>query len=188
MFNFRDENRMFTLKLDEIVDEGLDLAWEEDRASLSTYLENFPQIDFSFETPLEGTAKVTKVAQTIIVKGTVRTLLRLHCARCLKEFSYPLSASFDLSLYPSKEASLEEEIELAEEEMESGFYQGGEILLSEIACEQIFLEIPYQPVCNEGCKGLCPVCGKDLNLGPCGCPREDFETGFAVLGKLKLDH
>jgi uncharacterized protein len=179
---------MFTIKLDEITEDGLDLQWREERASLSTYLENFSNIDFAFETEIEGTAKITKAAQTILIKGGFRTLLRLHCARCLKEFLYPLSSSFDLTLYPSREASLEEEVELAEEDMESGFYEGGEIPLSEIACEQIFLEIPCQPVCDEGCRGLCSVCGKDLNLGSCGCPRENFETGFAVLGKLKLDH
>ncbi len=99
-----------------------------------------------------------------MVKGNLKALLRLQCVRCLEEFSYPLSSTFEVALFPAKEASLEEEeVELGEDEMESNFYEGGEIHLSEIACEQIFLEIPYQPLCHDDCKGLCPECGKDLN-------------------------
>jgi uncharacterized protein len=105
----------------------------------------------------------------------------------LKEFTYPLANEFDLTLHPSKEAPSEEETELGREEMESSFFEGGEIHLSEIACEQVFLEIPYQPLCQEGCKGLCSICGKDLNLSPCGCVKEEFPSGFSDLKKLKLD-
>jgi uncharacterized protein len=105
----------------------------------------------------------------------------------LKEFSSPLSTAFDLTLHPLKEVLGEEEIELGSEEMESGFFEGGEIHLSEIACEQIFLELPYQPLCQEGCKGLCPTCGKDLNLSSCDCVKEELTSDFSVLKKLKLD-
>jgi uncharacterized protein len=179
---------MFTLDADRITEEGLTVDWKEEPASLSSYLENFSKIDFLFEKALEATATVWKVGQSIMVKGSLRVLLRLQCVRCLEDFSYPLSSTFEVALFPAKEASLEEEVELGEDEMESNFYEGGEIHLSEIACEQIFLEIPYQPLCHEDCKGLCPVCGKDLNRAPCDCRREEPKTGFAVLKKLKLDH
>jgi uncharacterized protein len=181
---------MFTLDVDRITEEGLTVDWKEEPGVLSSYLGNFSQIDFHFETALDATATVWKVGQSIMVKGSLRAQLRLQCVRCLEEFSYPLSSTFEVALFPAKEASFEEEeeVELVEDEMESNFYEGGEIHLSEIACEQIFLEIPYQPVCHEDCKGLCPVCGKDLNRAPCNCRREEFETGFAVLKKLKLDN
>jgi len=179
---------MFTLRIDEITEDGLNLDWEENQASLSSYLENFREIDFLFETPLKGTAKVWKAGQSIVVKGKVDTVLRFRCVRCLEEFSYPLSSTFDLTLNPSKETSSEEEVELSEEDMGSSFFERGEIRLSEIACEQIFLDIPYQSLCNEGCKGLCPVCGEDLNRGSCGCHTEEGESRFAALRKLKLDH
>ncbi len=178
---------MFTLKLDEIPDEGLNLQWTEERASLLGYLKNFSQIDFDFETPLLSEVKIWKADQSVLMKGKVETHLRLQCVRCLKEFSYPLSSTFELTLHPLKEASFAEEIELDEGEMESSFFEGGEIQLSEIACEQIFLEIPYQPLCAEDCKGLCPVCGGDLNLSPCECVKEEFVSGFSALKKLKLE-
>jgi uncharacterized protein len=179
---------MFRLEVDRITEEGLTVDWKEEPASLSSYLQNFSQIDFLFEEALEATATVWRVGQSIMVKGDLKVRLRLQCVRCLEAFSYPLSSAFEVALFPAKEASPEEEVELGEDEMESNFYEGGEIHLSEIACEQIFLEIPYQPLCHGDCKGLCPVCGKDLNRALCGCRKEEFETGFAVLQKLKLDN
>jgi uncharacterized protein len=177
---------MFTLKLDDIPAEGLNLNWKEDRSSLSIYLQNFSQIDFAFEAPLQSEAKVSKAGQSVLINGKVQTTLQLQCVRCLKEFSYPISSTFELTLIPLKEPSSTEETELGEEDMESNFYQGGEIQLSEIACEQIFLEIPFKPLCQENCKGLCPICGKDLNLDSCKCVKEEFGSGFSALRKLKL--
>lgn len=178
---------MFTLKLDEIPEEGLDLKWQEEKASLATYLKDLSNIDFDFETPLQSEVKIKRAARSILITGKVETTLRMQCVRCLKEFSYPLSTTFELTLHPLKEAPPEEETELGSEEMESSFFEGGEIHLSEIACEQIFLEIPYQPLCREECKGLCSVCGKDQNLSSCECVKEEWTSGFSALKNLKLD-
>jgi uncharacterized protein len=178
---------MLTLKLDEIPEEGLDLSWEEEVSSLSTYLKSLSSIDFDFETPMQSEVKIKRAGRSVLIKGKVQTTLRLQCVRCLREFSYPLSTTYELTLHPLKEAPSEEETELGSEEMESSFFEGGEIHLSEIACEQIFLEIPYQPLCQQGCKGLCPVCGKDLNLSACECVKEKWTSGFSVLKNLKLD-
>ena len=178
---------MFTVKLDKIPDEGLNLKWTEEKASLIGYLGSLSKIDFDFETPLQSDVRISKAGKTVFIKGNVQTYLRLQCVRCLKEFSHPLSSSFELTLHPSKDEALGEETELDEKDMESNFFEEGEIHLSEIACEQIFLEIPYQPVCDEKCKGLCPTCGTDLNLSSCGCVKGEFESGFSILGKLKVD-
>jgi uncharacterized protein len=178
---------MFALKFDEIPEEGLDLKWKEERASLLVYLKGLSRIDFDFEAPLHSEAKIRKSGRLVLISGKVQTELRLQCVRCLKEFPYPLSTTFELTLQPLKEAPSEEETELGSEEMELNFFEGGEIHLSEIACEQIFLEIPYQPLCQAGCKGLCPICGKDLNLSACECVKEEPTSAFSALEKLKLD-
>ena len=178
---------MFTLKLDEIPEEGLDLKWTEEKIALLAYLKDLSRIDFDFETPLQSEVKIRKVGRSVLIAGKVQTSLRLQCVRCLKEFSYPLSTTFELTLYPLKEAPAAEETELGSEEMEASFFEGREIHLSEVACEQIFLEIPYQPLCQERCKGLCPSCGQDLNFSSCGCVKEESTSSFSALKKLKLD-
>ncbi len=178
---------MFTLKLDEIPEEGLNLKWTEETAFLRAYLENFSKIDFDFETPLLSEVKIWKADQSVFMKGKIETNLRLQCVRCLREFFHPFFSTFELTLQSFKGDSFNEETELDAGEMESSFFAGGEIHLSEIACEQIFLEIPYQPLCHEDCKGLCPGCGKDLNLSSCECVKEEFASGFSILKKLKLE-
>jgi uncharacterized protein len=178
---------MLVLKLDEIPAEGLNLNWTEEKSSLLAYLENLSQIDFDFETPPQSEVRVWKAGQSVLIKGKVQTNLQLQCVRCLKDFSFPISSTFELTLHPLKETSSTEEKELGEEDMASSFYEGGDIHLSEIACEQIFLEIPYKPLCHEECKGLCPICGKDLNLTSCNCAKEEFASSFSALQKLKLD-
>jgi uncharacterized protein len=177
---------MFTLKVEDVPEEGLNLKWAESQESIMAYVGQLSRIDFEFEAPLQGEVMVWKTGPSVVIQGSIRTILRLQCARCLKEFSSPISSAFDLTLLPREGDKPEEEIELDEEDMESGFFEGGEIRLSELACEQVFLDMPAQPLCEEGCKGLCPVCGKDLNLGSCHCQRDERESGFAALKKLKL--
>jgi uncharacterized protein len=177
---------MVVLEIDEITEEGLQLAWDEEVSSVMAYLTSLSRIDFGFEKPLHTEATVLKIGQSFFLKGNVETTLRLTCVRCLNDFSFPISSSFDLTLSPLKKAFTEEEAELKEEDLESNFFEEGEIRLSEIACEQVFLEIPYKPLCREDCRGLCPVCGKDLNLSPCYCVPENSESAFDALKNLKL--
>jgi len=176
--------KMLTIKIEEIPDEGLNLEWVEEKDSISTYLKNFSNIDFEFETPMTSKMKIVKAGKSLLLKGDVMATLRLQCGRCLKEFSYPISTHFDLNFYSIKDFSFPEELELSEEDMEMNFYEGGEIHLSEIAFEQVFLEIPYKPLCHEDCKGLCPFCGQDLNLSSCDCIKESFNSSFSILKKL----
>ena len=178
---------MFTLKFEDILDEGSDLQWEESRDAIMAYVGTLSHIDFEFESALHGEARVWKTGQSVVIQGRLRTVLRLQCVRCLKEFASPLSSTFDLTLFPAKGEGLEEEMELEEDDLESDFFEGGEIRLSELACEQVFLEMPAHPLCQEGCKGLCPVCGKDLNLDPCQCPGDESDSRFAALQNLKLN-
>jgi len=55
--------------------------------------------------------------------------------------------------------------------------------LSEILSEQLQLQIPFQPLCREDCKGICPQCGADQNVGRCACSKISKTSPFAVLQK-----
>lgn len=60
---------------------------------------------------------------------------------------------------------------------------GDEIDLTEILSTLFVLDMETKFLCREDCKGLCSTCGKDLNLGPCGC-RKQIDPRFAVLEQL----
>ena len=53
-----------------------------------------------------------------------------------------------------------------DEELHSEYVEDGELDVAAWARDQIALEVPNQILCRPDCAGLCPVCGKDLNVEP----------------------
>ncbi len=56
--------------------------------------------------------------------------------------------------------------------------------LAELATADILLELPTSVLCVESCKGLCPVCGANLNEGDCGCDRSQRDPRLDKLREL----
>ena len=59
----------------------------------------------------------------------------------------------------------------------------GAVDAEEVARTAFILGMDSKFLCSEDCKGLCPTCGADLNLGPCGC-RKEVDPRLAVLAQL----
>lgn len=55
--------------------------------------------------------------------------------------------------------------------------------LDELVAEDIYLAIPTRVLCKEDCKGLCPICGADLNEGDCGC-KKPIDPRLEALNRL----
>lgn len=60
----------------------------------------------------------------------------------------------------------------------------GVLALDEIAGADLQLSLPQVFLCKDDCKGLCPVCGADLNKTNCGCEPEPGDSRMAVLKKM----
>ena len=58
--------------------------------------------------------------------------------------------------------------------------------LKDVLTEQLQLQIPFQPLCKESCKGICANCGADLNVGRCACAKLTTTQPFSVLKDLKV--
>ncbi len=52
------------------------------------------------------------------------------------------------------------------------------------ATDELSLGIPSSPLCRPDCRGLCPICGNDLNSEPCDGHGEDPDSPFAALRDL----
>lgn len=70
-----------------------------------------------------------------------------------------------------------------EEDDEILLLEDGKVDVGELAREAFILDMDTKTLCSEDCKGLCPRCGADLNLGPCSCKKE-VDPRLAVLAKL----
>lgn len=64
---------------------------------------------------------------------------------------------------------------------------GDQLDLEPLARDAVVLELPLAPLCSEGCLGLCPTCGADLNEGACGCQAEVGDPRWAALDALRQD-
>jgi uncharacterized protein len=59
-------------------------------------------------------------------------------------------------------------------------------VLDDLVREAIILSLPLKPLCSEECKGLCPICGTDLNKSHCHCVIEKTDPRWDMLkGLLK---
>ena len=119
------------------------------------------------------------------LEGTVRTELELACSRCLEPFRLPVDAAFDLRYHPASEMSSVEESGIEEEDLETSYYRDEQIDLNELMREQFYLALPMKPLCQDGCRGLCPHCGTNLNQGACDCAAEWKDPRLAPLEAIK---
>ena len=122
---------------------------------------------------IEG--RVERAGRGYLLEGRVQGAAKLRCGRCLAEFNFPFAERLELHLLPSSALPQEEEKRLEMGELEVRFYDEPRLDLAEVAAEQFTLALPMKPLCAETCRGMCPRCGANLNLGPCSCPekRED---------------
>ncbi len=122
-------------------------------------------------------------------QGTFPYSATAPCVRCLKPVALSGTASFDLLYRPAKDAPPEEEdvdVDATQEGAQFVFYEEETLPLEDLVSQQMYLEIPEKVLCGEGCKGLCPRCGSDLNEGPCPCPPEQ-DSRWAELSQIVKD-
>ena len=174
------------IRWEDIPPEGLGISLEEMETPQLQAPKGTLEEGLRLASPLEGEIFLKRIPQGIKVKGKVKTSLFISCARCLKEFILPISSDFEELFLHIRYAPAGEEVELSREDMEVSFLREEVIDLKEVVEEQIWLQIPMKPLCHEGCKGLCPLCGADLNEGECGCDREIVDPRFALLKEIKL--
>jgi uncharacterized protein len=122
-----------------------------------------------------GDVEMGRTTQGLVVQGKFSGETTLECVRCLSEFDQALSMEMtELYAFDSRSVS------------ESGLIipDDAHIDLAPLVREYALLEIPIKPICRPDCKGLCPVCGENLNEKDCGHRPEQGDSPFSVLKNL----
>jgi uncharacterized protein len=121
----------------------------------------------------EAELEAVSGGEAVIVRGTVSVDIEQRCSRCLDPVKQllriPFQETFTLS---AKAAEQDDELNLVQEE---------KVTLDPYVEEAVQLGIPYIPLCDEACQGLCPVCGKNRNTEGCGCKQEKIDPRLAGL-------
>jgi uncharacterized protein len=126
-----------------------------------------------------------QVVKDIRVRGDLSTRLQVSCARCLEPVEQVLVRSFDLLYRPQGTDARAEELSVTDAEAEIGYYRGDGLELEDLLREQILLALPLKTVCGENCKGLCPHCGKNLNVEQCSCEQPLEDPRWAALKDIR---
>ena len=130
--------------------------------------------------PVHSEFQISLLGEQIRVEGVLGADLELVCCRCLKSFESAIEKRFELDYRPDPMVEEGEEFSLTYTDLDIGFYRDQQLDVSALISEQVVLEIPMKPVCQEECKGLCDQCGADLNEGGCDCQAR--ESGPPVGG------
>ena len=117
---------------------------------------------------------VRNTAGILDLNLTTRTVLDSACDRCGKEFRQEKEIPYSCVLAEEIQNEDNDEIVLLED---------GKVDVGDLARTAFILGMDTKTLCSEDCKGLCPGCGADLNLGLCSC-KKDVDPRLAVLAKL----
>lgn len=116
-----------------------------------------------------------------VASGTVFSLsfpARLHgpCYRCLEDAVLDV----DVSSREYQATNPEES-----EELQTPYVEDDRLNLSAWARDALSLMLPDKILCRSDCAGLCPVCGRDLNVEPHEHEEETVDPRWAALSELK---
>lgn len=111
------------------------------------------------------------------LKGNIDLKIDIPCDRCLDS----VERDFDISF--SKEFDLQKEVSDNVNETEEAKYitQNCMLDINKIIDDELMVAWPVKVLCKEDCKGLCIVCGHNLNAGDCGCDRVVLDPRMAAI-------
>jgi uncharacterized protein len=129
---------------------------------------------------VEVEVELKKTHNQLILDSSVLINSEFECDRCMSLFSKQLRADYELVYLM--------DIEPVESESDSIVYIPPETYVIDISDDVrdfAILAVPMKKLCSEECKGLCSRCGKNLNEGPCSCPKDDTDIRWLPLMELK---
>ena len=126
------------------------------------------------ERPPRAAGSVVNRAGVLTLSANVDVLCVCVCARCLKEFEYPVYEQISAYLTEGGEDG---------GNPDAYFLQGDKVDVNEIIISEFVLSMDDRILCRDDCAGLCEKCGSDLNDRPCTC-KKDVDPRFAVLAQL----
>ena len=154
------------------------------------------EIDIAFDdvyTRVDGPIKVDchlhRSGELVYVEGKVKAVLEMDCSRCVEPFLHDFEEKFSfvvrrLKIGETVPDGSDEGEELDEENLIYLPHDENSMDITELVRDAAILSVPLKPVCSESCKGLCPVCGHNLNTGDCGCSEKRTDPRWQSLSGL----
>ena len=128
----------------EIPEEGV---WIRERVDPAAWGVGTP--DLTFPSPWAVAAFFQRQDEAVLVAVEAEGAMDVVCGRCLAVSRQPYHGAFQLAVEIQRRLSID---------------------VTEEVRQEILLSYPMTWQCQAACRGLCRVCGGNLNEGPCACP------------------
>jgi uncharacterized protein len=149
------------IEVANIPKSGMAVEEEETPQIMGTSLDGV-----EYKEPIRARLSVWLVGHTLVVRGRLSTPAVLECNRCLRAFHHQV---------------------IVQDYTYSAEVRGDETVdLTESIREHIILSLPMKRLCSAECKGLCPLCGQDLNASACDCRKSQGAHPFSGLDHLNF--
>lgn len=156
--------------------DALTLQGKTEQLEVQTESDSFDGVYGSFDitekSPVSLTAWNTGDGKAE-VEGNVRLTFATQCDRCLADVLTVLDIKFDRTV-TSPDAE-------TEDEDSRQFMDGYQLDVDALVQNEILVNWPVKILCKEDCRGICPKCGQNLNMGECGCDTFVPDPRMAVL-------
>jgi uncharacterized protein len=136
--------------------------------------------------PPQITGRITRSGHDVRLQGQITARAVVDCDRCLKQVTVPIESTFDVTYVPASDYVETEAAELQEEDLGLSVYEDEAIDIDELVREQVLLTMPTRALCEEDCKGLCPVCGANRNENPCECEPKEIDPRWGALKDFRF--
>lgn len=185
------------VNIDEIKESGIERAWDVPREVLDEVVRGDPA-GYRARSAARVRVRLERLGRRVHLVAQAGADLTAPCGRCLVPVDVSLPLDFQLTMVPAEEegdaprSARREKGDaggggsFSADAVDEETYRGKVIDLDPLVREQLLLALPRYPICQEACKGLCPVCGQNLNEKECGCDRRVPDPRWAGLKKLKL--
>jgi uncharacterized protein len=157
--------------------------------------------------PIQTDFSLRKVDEVVVMNGSCNTHINLICSRCAGNFEFKTSPHFSGLFCQDPEMAGVGYLKGAgkpagqnkgfarhahdfaadeSQDLDITYLSGEYIDLGDVLTEQLRLLVPFQPLCKEDCKGICPRCGAELNVGRCACAKLPKNAALSSLQSLNL--
>ena len=163
------------MNLTEVILEDGKVIHSQEEIGLSVFempYGSYPVLKKSLlDLTVENTGK-----QVLRISGSASFEVSIPCDRCLQEVVTPIHIDFD------READMKlSDQERADALDESNFLHGYNLDVDKLVYGEALLIWPMKVLCRSDCRGLCRICGQNLNLKTCDCDSTDLDPRMAKI-------
>ena len=176
------------IKISEIPRKGLDVVANRGKAFIPRILEGMEWCGIRIDPSRTAGLILTPEGRNLFANGSFVAEGEASCDRCAEAFTVTLEKEFSAILVPRDRGPAgASNVELHEDDLDIGYYDGAGIELNDLIWEQVALTLPVKLLCSEECRGICPKCGGNRNREECNCPEPQAAGLFDILKSLKKE-